>query len=382
MGFHFFVVGKSTTRKDPNDPWSPSIYTLEDACKPRPAVDYVVKGLFPCPSLSILYGAPGTLKSFQLADLAVCVAGEKLWLEPDNGQQCRSFETKQSGVFWLDFENGPRRTHERFEALALAHGLSTGIPLTYVSMPNTWLDSSDSDSMAKLGERVKRLETKLLIADNLGVISGGVDENSIKMATVMSNWRRLAETYNMAIVLIHHQTKYKEKGARLGASLRGHSSIEAAIDLALLVEREDQSAIVNIKSTKTRGADVLPFAARFDSTHKPGTDDLDEARFWGVPVTSSSSSIQMEEAILQVVGGYAGIKRKDLKNRVQIQLKSKGIKGSGVHKIEETIDQLHKSGKLKMEIGYKGAKQYSLHQESDAPEAKSLTDLQPLKNSA
>jgi len=90
----------------------------------------------------------------------------------------------------------------------------------------------------------------------------------------------------------------------------------------------------------------------------------------------------MEEAILQVVGGYAGIKRKDLKNRVQIQLKSKGIKGSGVHKIEETIDQLHKSGKLKMEIGYKGAKQYSLHQESDAPEAKSLTDLQPLKNSA
>jgi len=217
MGFHFFVVGKSTTRKDPNDPWSPSIYTLEDACKPRPAVDYVVKGLFPCPSLSILYGAPGTLKSFQLADLAVCVAGEKLWLEPDNGQQCRSFETKQSGVFWLDFENGPRRTHERFEALALAHGLSTGIPLTYVSMPNTWLDSSDSDSMAKLGERVKRLETKLLIADNLGVISGGVDENSIKMATVMSNWRRLAETYNMAIVLstIRQNTKRKVQGLAL-----------------------------------------------------------------------------------------------------------------------------------------------------------------------
>ena len=120
---------------DQNDPWKPYIYSLEDAFKPRPAADYVVKSLLPCPSLSIVYGAPGTLKSFQLADLAVCVAGGKPWLEPLNGQQCRSFETKQASVFWLDFENGPKRTDERFEALAKGHKQPKNIPLHYSSMP-------------------------------------------------------------------------------------------------------------------------------------------------------------------------------------------------------------------------------------------------------
>jgi hypothetical protein len=383
MAFQFFVVGNRSAKTDPNDLWNP-IYTLDDAFKPRPAVDYVVKNLFPCPSLSIVYGAPSTLKSFQLADLAVCVAAGKLWLEPFEGQQCRTFQTKQACVFWLDFDNGPRRTHERLEALAKAHGLSsTDRSLHYVSMPKPWLDSSNADSMEKLGDQMERSGTKLLIADNLGVISGGVDENSIKMASVMSNWRRLAEDHNMAVVLIHHQTKYQEKSGRAGASLRGHSSIEAALDLALLVERDDQSAVINLKSTKTRGADVPPFAARFEFTHKLGTSDLEEACFWGVPPKSSSSACQIEPVIIQVVQGNAGINQTSLVSAVKDQLKERGIsKGAGVHKVEKAIDKLAQSGELALEIGDKGAKKYSLPEKNDDPEAESITDLQPQKITA
>ena len=175
--------------------------------------------------------------------------------------------------------------------------------------------------MKELGDRIERLGTKLLVVDNLGVVIGGADENSIKMASVMSNWRRLAEDHSLAVILIHHQTKNQSSGMRTGASLRGHSSIEAAIDLALLIGREGQSAIVNVESTKTRGADVSPFAAMFDFTHKPGTDELEKARFYGVPATSSSSSIQIEEAVLQVVSGNAGIKKGDLASTVQGELK-------------------------------------------------------------
>ena len=109
-----------------------------------------------------------------------------------------------------------------------------------------------------------------------------------------------------------------------------------------------------------------PFTAMFTYDHKPGTAELEKARFYGVPAISSSSTHQIEQAIIQAVQGNAGINKKDLTDCVHAQLKSKGIKGSGIHKIEEAIDRLHQSGKLVMEVGDKGAKKYSLPEQSDA----------------
>ncbi|PIP35489.1 MAG: hypothetical protein COX20_11090, partial [Desulfobacterales bacterium CG23_combo_of_CG06-09_8_20_14_all_52_9] len=62
--------------------WSNQVCTLADAYKERPVLQYVVSGLFPLPSLSIVYGAPGTLKSLLLADMAICVASGNAWLPP------------------------------------------------------------------------------------------------------------------------------------------------------------------------------------------------------------------------------------------------------------------------------------------------------------
>ena len=50
------------------------VYTLENAYEERPPLRHVIDGLFPSPSLSIIYGAPGTIKSLLVADLAICLA--------------------------------------------------------------------------------------------------------------------------------------------------------------------------------------------------------------------------------------------------------------------------------------------------------------------
>jgi hypothetical protein len=62
--------------------WAGQIYTLEEAFKPRPERQYVVTGLISLPSLTIVYGPPGGLKSFVVADLAICVSAGILWLAP------------------------------------------------------------------------------------------------------------------------------------------------------------------------------------------------------------------------------------------------------------------------------------------------------------
>ena len=64
----------------PEDAWR--AYTLADAYQERPPVEYITGKLFELPSLNIVYGAPGTLKSFLLQDLSICVAAGQPWLAP------------------------------------------------------------------------------------------------------------------------------------------------------------------------------------------------------------------------------------------------------------------------------------------------------------
>ena len=245
------------------DPWEGQIFTLSDAFKPREPLKYLIDGLLPEGSLSIVFGAPASFKSLVLGDAVVHVAVGHSWL---------GRSVIQSPVLWVDLDNGKRRTHGRFEALARELGISEEPNFHYVSMPTPFFNAGNSKDVTDLEQRIRLMNIKLVVIDNLGIISSGVDENSDQMITIMGNLRCLAEKTGAAIVIIHHQRKYTGKG-RAGETLRGHSLIAAAIDLALLVTREEGSDTLRIKSTKDRDVEVLPIAADFTFEHKIGTKE-------------------------------------------------------------------------------------------------------------
>ena len=152
------------------DPWR--VFTLTDAYLERPPIEYIAAGLFPLPSLNIVYGAPGTLKSLIMADLAVCVAAGELWLPPAAWMPgATGFATKHTPAMWIDFDNGARPTHERIGALARARNLPTDTPLYYYTLPTPWLDASKPESMGNLINRIISRGAQLVVIDNLGLIS-------------------------------------------------------------------------------------------------------------------------------------------------------------------------------------------------------------------
>jgi hypothetical protein len=329
----------------PSDPWE--VFTLTDAYLERPPVEYIAAGLFALPSLNIVYGSPGTLKSFLLADLSSCAAAGVDWLPPApwiNGNQARGIPTRQCPVMWLDFDNGRRRTHDRFGALGRARNLPVETPLFYYSMPSPWLDASSKTSVGGLALRMEERGVKLVVVDNLGVVSGDADENSGDMVGVMSEFRQLAEVTGAAIVLIHHQRKSNGSIGRAGDTLRGHSSIEAALDLALLIEREELSDTVGIKATKVRGADVLPFSAVFTHENRDG-DDLKTAQFFGIAADDNRSGAAIEREILVALVGTA-LNKTDLTKAVKEQLPEVGL-----NRIRDMIDRLASAGKLAVSNG-------------------------------
>lgn len=140
--------GLSSPASEKDDGWQ--AYTLADAYQPRPPIEYVIQTILPRASLSCVYGAPGSLKSMILADMAVCVASGQMWLKALPGEAFTGFKTTQAPVMWIDFDNGKRRTDERFDALGKSRSLPDTTPLTYFSIPSPWLDASNQDAIADL----------------------------------------------------------------------------------------------------------------------------------------------------------------------------------------------------------------------------------------
>jgi len=338
-------AGLETSPEDHPDPWQ--VFTLQDAYLERPPVEYVAQGLFALPSLNIVYGAPGTLKSFILADLAVCASAGMDWLPPApwiNGNQSHGYPTRQCPTMWLDFDNGRRRTHDRFGALGRSRNLPADTPLYYYSMPSPWLNAGDKNSIGNLLLRMQDKDIQLVLVDNLGVVSGDADENSGDMVAVMSEFRQLAEETGAAVVLVHHQRKGTGYTGRAGDSLRGHSSIEASLDLALLVEREELSDTVSIKATKVRGEDVLPFSAVFTYDPRPG-GEMETAQFYGIATEDNRSGEAIEREVMVALLG-ASLNKTELTKAVKDVLKD-----VGVNRIRDRIDRMTATGKLIMSNG-------------------------------
>jgi hypothetical protein len=343
------------TEKDPFKAWLQQAESIDDLGERLPPIQYVVGSLIEEASLNIVFGAPGLYKSFLVADMAVCVAAGHRWLTPLPNQDGRSFQTYQSPVFWIDCDNGKRRTIERLTALKRAYQIPPGTPLHYLSMPSPWPDMGDEKMRSTIVGTALHFGAKLIVVDNLGTVCGGVDENSHEMVSVMSDFRRICEDTGAAIVLIHHQRKAQAVGGRAGDSLRGHSSIEAALDLALKIERELGAESLTVSATKVRGADVQPFAAIFGFDQFDDSQELDGARFYSFEAGDGETEQDIDRAILGTLSG--GI---DLNQSMILDELKKAQPGIGMKRVLGRIAKLVDRKKLAVKKRENNSKWYSL----------------------
>ena len=313
--------------------------------------------------LSVFYGQPGSLKSMLVMDALMAIALGKVWLPPlpNAGAGPRGVATVRAPVLWVDFDNGEDTSDERVEALLRGHGAEdpalTARYWFYVSMPKPWLSASSRDSVNELAELVKQHGIKVVAIDNLGTVSLGVDENTSAMTEVMSNLRWLAESTGAAVVVIHHERKGNgTTGGKAGEALRGHSSINAALDLALLVEREGVSDVVTFRSTKTRGIKVTSLTAHWTYDHKPGTEgELLRGRFYGGGTNDDAGD---DAAVVRAILEAAETPKNGTQLAAAVQKLLPSGEVCGSNRIRALADKLASRGAVKVTSGARGAKVY------------------------
>jgi hypothetical protein len=204
--------------------------------------------------VSSVFGAPGAGKSLLSPYLGFMVA---------QGSPAAGLRTRQGPVFYVAAED-PQGMLARVSALQCVHGAAPDF-LLVVGVSDLLMEGSPD--LATLVAEIEARRPALIFIDTLAMAFPGLEENSAEgMGRVVAVARAMTST-GAAVVLVHHDTKAE------GATPRGHSLLNGALDAALHLKAKGEDGIVRGRLTKNRnGPCDLDIAFRIATVDR-GTDD-------------------------------------------------------------------------------------------------------------
>jgi hypothetical protein len=350
------AVDKADTSRDlsnmaPADSWQ--IYPLSRALEPLPPQEFLVEGVIPKPGIITIFGPPKQFKTLIVQELALCCASGLPWLTQMDGSG--GFRTNFTGFYWIDLEIGERLLMERFSSFVRGREVPEDSPLFFTSMPSPILRADRLDDMAALLNRVTSLGVGAVVVDHLGAALGDAQESTDDVGEIMTNFRYLASDAGVTVFLIHHQTK--GGGGRYGDSMdsaRGHGSIIANSDLALLVKRDSKDKdIAKIIPVACRLSDDFgEIGARWTFEHEQSSKMLKTARFFSTTIISEAEKVDRE--IVEILQRTSDINQTELRSAVS------NATGVGDYTIRQRISLLQKNGTIQFVDGPQSSKIYRL----------------------
>ncbi len=210
--------------------------SLDDLLAEDIKPEWLVKGYFEHKTTILIFGEPGSLKSFLALDIALCVAIGYRWCDK---------KTHQGPVFYLAGEGKSgikRRVRAWLKDRRIKH--STGLPF-YSSRVAVHLDRPET--IVRLISDVKLLCEKhgppeAVVIDTLAKAFGAGDESSSKdMSLFLRNIETGIRDILQCTVFIVHHSGHSNKGRA-----RGASTLPAGVDSYFLVTRMKDSLNITL----------------------------------------------------------------------------------------------------------------------------------------
>ena len=191
-----------------------------DDLRKLPPLDWRVRNVFPAQGLGCVFGPAGSGKSFLALDLAASIAAGSDWF---------GYRTKSAPVVYVCLEG---EAGFRLRVTAWERYFSQPLPslLRMVLQPFRLTEPHDVQEM---GRAVQSFGTGgVTIVDTLNRAAPTMDENtSADMGRIIESSKELQRLTGGLVVVVHHRGKDETRG------MRGHSSLHAALDAAIEVNR-------------------------------------------------------------------------------------------------------------------------------------------------
>jgi RecA-family ATPase len=188
----------------------------------------LIEGILTKGSLAVLYGPPGSGKSFIALDWAMSVGANLHW---------QGREVRGGPVLYVVAE-GVAGMRKRVRAWLQHFGVDSDIHLH----PGP-VNLLDDEAVTQLAETAKDLHAELLIVDTLHRSMVGGDENSsVDMGKAIDSMVKL-QAAGPTVLAVHHTNKLGD--------VRGHSSLLGAVDHMVVTHMaEDHTIWVRSKKSK------------------------------------------------------------------------------------------------------------------------------------
>jgi len=185
-------------------------------------VQFAIDGVLPARGLAVFFGAPQSGKSALSLELMRAMVTGSMWF---------GRETLQRNVWYIALE-GQAGLRQRVRAMEKYFQLQLPDAARFVFDEINLMKEDDVDALkARL---VEHGGVQVIVIDTLACAMAGGDENSSKdMGKVLSAAKALQHAIGGLVILVHHTGKDASRG------MRGHSSLLAALDVAIEVKRHE-----------------------------------------------------------------------------------------------------------------------------------------------
>jgi len=204
-----------------------------------PPVEFLVDGLLTDTGFAMMYGAPGTGKSFLAIDIALSVAHGMPW----QGQ-----EVKPGAVLYIAGE-GIGGFAKRWKAWEKYHGTKDE-PDMYL-LP-TAVNFREPEDIARLVATIEGIGQRfaLVIVDTVARAIAGAEENSsTDMGLFVAACDEIKALTGGALLAVHHAGKSADRGAR------GSSALLGGVDTSLMIGKSED--IVTLRVEKQKDAEPM-----------------------------------------------------------------------------------------------------------------------------
>lgn len=210
---------------------------------------WLLEPYLPSGAFVTVYGRPGSYKTFLVLDWAASVASGTWWL--------RRHAVAQGPVLYVMAEGvgGLRRRVAAWEAEHNVH--LAGRPIAWYPRAVNLLDAEWAEGLAQVADEMGAV---LVVIDTLARSMPGGDENAARDMTRLVEAADLTRTRSGAAVVLVHHTPLD------GSRLRGHTSLEGAVDTNIGVETDGATITVTVDKQK----DAEPAARLLLHKHPAG----------------------------------------------------------------------------------------------------------------
>jgi hypothetical protein len=221
------------------------LLAFEDDAVPFLEDAWLVEDVLPEEGLGVIFGAPGSRKTFTSIDMALHIAG--------GYEHWRGKRVERRLCMYLSLEGG-RRFSNRLAAWRQYHGRDA--PLFYRCAEKLDLRSHEDDAERVISAGKALVEQTsermgLIVVDTLNRAMPGGNENAAEdMGAFVALCDAIAREQQCFVLIVHHSGKDMAKGSR------GHSCLLGAIDTEICVA----DGMMTVTKQRDGDTDKLQFA--------------------------------------------------------------------------------------------------------------------------